>query len=129
MTPEGKIKAMVKKVLARYGDELDAFWPVQNGMGSPALDCIVCYRGHHIEIETKAPGKLPTPRQLITIAKKEKAGAKVFVIDGEQGCAELREYLQWIMIHSIPTGWVSPLAACDGEPGRNHIHSRLLRPI
>ncbi|MHB0965323.1 MAG: VRR-NUC domain-containing protein [Bellilinea sp.] len=96
MTPEGAIKAKVKKVLAKYGDELDAFWPVQNGMGSPALDCIVCYRGHHIEIETKSPGKKPTPRQLITIAKKEAAGAKVFVIDGEDGYAALDAYLQGV---------------------------------
>lgn len=93
MTPEGKVKADVKKVLTKYGEELDAFWPVQNGMGSPALDCIVCYLGQHIEIETKAPGKKPTPRQEITIAKKEKAGAKVFVIDGAEGCAALDRYL------------------------------------
>jgi len=96
MTPEGAVKARVKKVLAQYGEELDAFWPVQNGMGTPALDCIVCYRGHHIEIETKAPGKKPTPRQEITIAKKEKAGAKVFVIDGEAGCLLLDAYLRGI---------------------------------
>ena len=94
MTPEGKVKALVKKVFAKYGDDLDAFWPVQNGMGTPALDCIVCYRGHHIEIETKAPGQKMTPRQIITAEKKEKAGAKVFVIDGDIGCARLDEYLQ-----------------------------------
>ena len=93
MTPEGAIKAKVKKVLAKYGDELDAFWPVQNGMGTPALDCIVCYRGHHIEIETKAPGKSLTPRQIITAEKKAKAGAAIYVIDGDAGCARLDEYL------------------------------------
>lgn len=96
MTPEGKIKAAVKKLLANYGDELDQFWPVQNGMGSPALDCIVCYRGRHIEIETKAPGGVPTPRQEITIAKKKKAGAWVFVIDGQAGLEELKECLDRI---------------------------------
>ena len=103
MTGEGAVKAKVKKILAKYGDELDAFWPVQNGMGSPALDCIVCYRGIHIEIETKAPGKRPTPRQETTVAKKEKAGAIVFVIDGENGCAELDAYLRGIPA-PIPTG-------------------------
>lgn len=102
MTPEGKIKADVKKGLAKFGDELDAFWPVQNGMGSPALDCIVCYRGHHIEIETKAPGKEPTPRQWVTIAKKEKAGTKVFVIDGNAGCAELERYLRAVCEYETP---------------------------
>lgn len=101
MTPEGKVKAAVKKVLAQYGEELDQFWPVQNGMGTPALDCIVCYRGHHIEIETKAPGKKPTPRQEVTMAKKIKAGAMVFVIDGDEGCRALDEYLQSIIL-SLP---------------------------
>lgn len=101
MTPEGEVKAKVKKVLAKYGEELDAFWPVQNGMGTPALDCIVCYRGHHIEIETKKPGGLMTPRQLITADKKRKAGAKIFVIDGDIGCARLDKYLQGI-IHALP---------------------------
>lgn len=96
MTPEGRIKDQVKKLLANYGDELDAFWPVQNGMGSPALDCIICYKGQHVEIETKAPGKKPTPRQEITIAKKRKAGSWVYVIDGHVGCEELRERLNWI---------------------------------
>lgn len=105
MTPEGKVKAQVKKVLAKYGDELDQFWPVQNGMGSPALDCIVCYRGHHIEIETKAPGKKPTPRQLITIAKKEKAGAKVFVIDGEEACIMLDSYLAKLHREEVMKSW------------------------
>lgn len=103
-TPEGKVKNSVKKVLAKYGDELDALWVVPSGMGSPTLDCIICYRGHHIEVETKAPGKLPTPRQLITLEKKEKAGAKVFVIDGDIGCARLDEYLHkldWEAKHMV----------------------------
>lgn len=130
MTPEGKVKAAVKKVLAKYGEELYAFWPVQNGMGSPTLDCIVCYRGKYIAIETKAPGKLPTPRQLITISKMEKAGAKVFVIDGSESCVGLDEYLRSIVAtlytsHMNPEGPRSKvLVACDAEPGRNYIHSR-----
>ena len=117
MTPEGKVKAMVKKILAKYGEELYAFWPVQNGMGSPTLDCIVCYRGHYIAIETKAPGKLPTPRQLITISKMEKAGAKVFVLDGSESCVDLD---LWLTMQPVP--WL--FTPCDAEPGRNHIHSR-----
>jgi hypothetical protein len=95
-TLEYQIKQKVKKVLAKYGDELDALWIVPSGMGSPTLDCIICYRGHHIEVETKAPGKTMTPRQIITAEKKEKAGAKVFCIDGDVGCARLDEYLNKI---------------------------------
>lgn len=104
-TPEAVVKDAVKKVLKKYGDELDALWVVPSGMGSPTLDCIICYRGHHIEVETKAPGKLPTPRQEITIAKKEKAGAKVFVIDGDIGCARLDEYLRLIEKAETPAGY------------------------
>jgi len=96
VTPEGSVKAKVKKVLTKYGDELDAFWPVQNGMGSPALDCIICYLGHHIEVETKAPGKALTPRQIITAEKKVRAGANVFVIDGNIGCAKLDAHLRFL---------------------------------
>ncbi len=92
-TPEGIVKDAVKKILKKYGDDLDALWVVPSGMGSPTLDCIICYRGHHIEVETKAPGKLLTPRQILTAEKKERAGAKVFVIDGDIGCNRLDDYL------------------------------------
>lgn len=114
MTPEGEVKARVKKVLAKFGDEINAFWPVQNGMGSPTLDCVVCCQGRYIAIETKAPGKLPTPRQLITISKMEKAGAKVFVIDGEIGCEALAVWLYDRLL----------FRSRDAEPERNQIHSR-----
>lgn len=111
MTPEGRVKALVKRVLADYGDELDGAWPVQDGMGTPALDCVICYRGHHIEVETKAPGKKPTPRQLNTIAKKEKAGAAVFVIDGEHGCQLLYAHLECIRLGMTIDGVVSANAS------------------
>ena len=93
MTPEGKIKNQVKKLLSSVGPELDQMWYVQNGMGSPALDCVVCYRGFHCEIETKAPGKKPTARQEVTIAKRRRAGSYVFVIAGEADLAPLKQWL------------------------------------
>lgn len=110
-TPEGKIKNQVKKILNEFGGDglplsvqnatepygpLKAFWPVQNGMGSPSLDCLVCYRGLFIAIETKAPGKKPTPRQETTISEYRAAGAIVLVIDGEKGYEELRQALNLI---------------------------------
>lgn len=79
-TPEAKVKAKVKELLKAY----EAYWhcPVQNGMGSPALDFWVCHKGRFCGIETKAPGKRPTPRQLLTIQTVQDAGGTVFVIDG-----------------------------------------------
>ena len=90
MTPEGAVKRDVKKVLKTYG----AYYhmPVQNGMGAPTLDFVCCYYGRHFEIETKAPGGKPTPRQEITIEKVRAAGGKVFVIDGDM--EELTRWLQ-----------------------------------
>jgi hypothetical protein len=77
-------------------DKLKAYWPVPAGFGASDLDCIVCYYGRTIAIETKAPGKKPTPRQELTIAQYRGAGAMVFVISGELGCHELRVALQGI---------------------------------
>lgn len=107
-TPEAIVKDEVKKIIREFTeqvpitspiftpDAIKAFWPVQNGMGSPSLDCLICYRGLFIAIETKAPGKKPTPRQETTIAEYRAAGAIVLVIDGEKGYEELRQALNLI---------------------------------
>lgn len=81
-TPEGKVKEKVKRLLKKYG--CYQFWPVQMGYGSPTLDCLACYNGYFIGIETKAPGKRPTPRQELTIEDMRKASASVFVIGEKQ---------------------------------------------
>lgn len=57
--------------------------PVQNGMGEPALDFHVCHEGLYASIETKAPGKHPTPRQINTIKKVRFAKGSVFLIDSD----------------------------------------------
>lgn len=102
VTPEGKIKKMVQKVLGEFyedhltGGGLYAYWPVPSGFGASSLDCIVCYRGKFIGIETKAPGKKPTPRQELTIKQMRDGGGMVFVIDGEEGVHQLRAALHGI---------------------------------
>jgi len=107
VTPEGKIKRMVQKVLAEFFDDnltgagLYSYWPVPTGFGASSLDCIVCYRGHFIAIETKAPGKKPTPRQELTIAQIQHGGGMVFVIDSEVGVHELRVVLQRLKDASV----------------------------
>jgi hypothetical protein len=91
-TPEAKVKDSVKTMLKIHG----AYYhmPVMNGMGAPTLDFVGCHFGFFFAIETKAPGKAPTPRQLTTIATMEKAGANVFVIDGANGLAQLGFWLK-----------------------------------
>jgi hypothetical protein len=90
-TPEGKVKDKVKAVLKEFG--LYYHMPVLNGMGEPTLDFLACGEGLFISIETKAAGKVPTPRQQITIAQMRAAGAFVFVVSCDEELARLRETL------------------------------------
>src|SRR5258708_32290312 len=94
MTPEGKIKAAVKRVLNRLWETYH-HWPVQNGMGAPCLDCHGCYRGMYFAIETKAPGKVPTPRQSQTIASIAAAEGCVLVISSLRGTKEIPQPLEY----------------------------------
>jgi len=64
MTPEGKVKDAVKKVLRKHG--VWYFMPMQNGFGVVGIpDFICCIDGHFFAVETKAPGKRDntTPNQ------------------------------------------------------------------
>ena len=87
MTPEGKVKAKVKRALAKMGHECWAFMPVQTGFGAPSLDFMLCVRGRFVAIETKAPGKKLTPLQETTKAAMEAAGAIVLVVWDEDTLA------------------------------------------
>lgn len=91
MTPEGKIKKLVSEVLRDVPD-LYYWMPVPSGYGDATLDYVGSYRGRFFAIETKAPGKKPTPRQQITIERMQRGGAAVFIIDS----TDLTELLNWL---------------------------------
>lgn len=91
MTPEGKVKHAVKKLLVEHGAYY--FMPVQTGYGAPALDFYVCLRGRFLAIETKAPKKKPTPRQLVVINDIKAAGGDAIVVDGTDDYKELKQWL------------------------------------
>lgn len=87
MTPEGRVKKMVKKALDQFGPDCWRFMPVQSGYGSPALDYLLSIHGHFVAIETKAPGKKLTPLQESTKAAIEAAGGHVFIVWDESSLA------------------------------------------
>ena len=87
MTPEGRVKAKVKKALTVLGADCWRFMPVQTGFGSPALDFLLSIRGRFVAIETKAPGKTLTPLQETTKAAIETAGGIVLVVWDESSLA------------------------------------------
>ncbi len=105
-TPENKVKQMVRGVLDEFSEDIQIgqfhvktlyqFWPVPSGFGASSLDCIVCYYGLALYIETKAPKKRPTPRQDLTIAEIVGSGGMTMVIDSKEGCDLLRQWLNLV---------------------------------
>ena len=91
MTPEGQVKHKIKQVLKKYGAWY--YMPVPGGYGEPTLDFICSYHSITFAIEAKAHGKKPTPRQKVTINTMERTGIRTFVIDGDKGLKELRDWL------------------------------------
>lgn len=72
LTPEGKLKKQVRAYLKAIGAY--RFSPVQMGLGQTTLDELCCIRGRFVGIELKAPGKIPTPRQRLTMSDIKRAG-------------------------------------------------------
>lgn len=87
MTPEGRVKAKVKRALKQLGADCWQFMPVQTGFGAPALDFLLSVRGRFVAIETKVPGKKLTPLQETTKAAIEAAGGIVLVVWDESTLA------------------------------------------
>lgn len=102
-TPEGKVKKSVKNCLAEFGHKVNGFWPVPNGLGESHLDWVGCAKrpfggGAFFCIETKAPGKKPTPRQIRRIEDVQLAGGRVFVIDGTNKTHTIDDLRKWLWI-------------------------------
>lgn len=93
------MKKQVRKLLKDMqlrGIPLYFHMPVQNGMGEPSLDFVGCINGRFFAIETKAPGRKPTPRQLLTIDDMQRANGQVFVYDG----ADIKVLAAWLLMLS-----------------------------
>lgn len=84
MTPEGKVKAAVKKLLDSYAPHVWYFMPVQRGLGCKrgVPDFVGVCNGQFFAVETKAPGKHPTALQEYVMHQLDTAGGSTFVIDG-----------------------------------------------
>lgn len=93
MTPEGKVKAAVKKIL----NEINAFWymPMGNAMYSKngVPDFIGCYKGKFFGIETKAGRGKPTALQELCMNEIQAAGGRCLVVN-EKNIQYLPEWLE-----------------------------------
>jgi hypothetical protein len=72
LTPEGRVKKKVRAYLKSMGCYY--FSPVQMGLGAATLDELCCIGGKFVGIEYKAEGKIPTPRQQVTMHEIRRAG-------------------------------------------------------
>jgi hypothetical protein len=82
MTPEGRVKEGIKRVLKKY--DVWYFMPAANGFGKQGVsDFICCWDGQFLAIEAKAPGKEKdtTPNQERFISEVKLNGGWAFVCD------------------------------------------------
>lgn len=90
MTPEGRVKEKVKKLLKERG--IYYYMPVSNGMGRVgAPDILACWDGRFLAIETKAPGKRnnTTPNQKRELKGIADANGIALVVDDVQQVIEV----------------------------------------
>ena len=92
MTLEGKIKALINKVLVK--NKAWSLMPVPTGFQGRTVDYIVCCKGRFIAIEAKAPGKKPTTRQEYVLQLIREAGGITYVIDSEESVDALSRVLE-----------------------------------
>ena len=92
-TPEGKVKARLKKQLDELG--IYHFSPYQAGMGRAGVpDVIGCYEGRFVAFECKAGNNKPTALQEREMNAIRTAKGLAFVIN-EENVNQLKELLQW----------------------------------
>lgn len=102
MTPEGKVKNDVRKLLKDW--DVWFYQPVQNGMGVVGIpDFICCWHGYFIAVETKAPGKInnTTANQKRILQNIADHGGYQIVVDD---VSQLRKLLHEIAEYIHVTG-------------------------
>jgi hypothetical protein len=102
VTPEGRIKKVVSTYLSLLGERLEedghelyVSMPVPGGYGKRnTLDYHLCFAGHLVVIETKAPGEWLTPQQRITCRNLLRSGATVFIVTGPEGMDAFKAWVE-----------------------------------
>jgi hypothetical protein len=97
-TPEGRVKAAVKKWLTERG--IWYFLPANNGMGRSGIpDFICCWHGHFLAIETKAPGRLTntTPNQDQRLQEISDHGGLSLIVDDVSQLSRVEAWMKSIL--------------------------------
>lgn len=79
MTPEGRVKAAVVKILKKH--EVYYFFPATGGYGRSGVpDIVCCFNGKFLALECKADGNNPTALQAREIDRINDAGGIAIVV-------------------------------------------------
>lgn len=90
MTPEGKVKNLVKKMLERYN--VYFFMPATHGYGRSGVpDIICCFKGRFVGIECKAGKGKTTALQERELRLIRESGGTTFVVN-EDNQQELEDW-------------------------------------
>ena len=85
MTPEGKVKTKLRRMLSILAPVPYYFCPATGGYGRSGVpDIVGCWEGRYFAIECKAPGNKPTGLQLKEMEAIQQAGGVAFVFDGQE---------------------------------------------
>jgi Holliday junction resolvase len=97
LTPEGKVKAKVVRILKDEG--VYYFFPATGGYGRSGVpDIVCCVNGHFLAIECKAGKNKPTLLQVNEIESIRRAGG-VAVVANEENWDEVRS-----LVHKLKGG-------------------------
>jgi hypothetical protein len=107
-TPESKVKAKVKALLAKY--KVYYFMPATHGYGSSGVpDIVACMQGKFIGIETKANGGVPTALQMKNLMSIVDNKGISIIID-ETGIGLFQLMLATWVANGVPTeGYIAEL--------------------
>jgi len=96
MTPEGRVKAEIKKILNEDAPQVWYYMPVQTGYGRAGIpDFIICAWGRFLAVEAKAGKGKVTAHQQRELARIVAAHGGALVIN-ETNLGVLRETLRTI---------------------------------
>ena len=96
MTPEGRVKNKIKKVLDLYKGRLYYHMPVPNGYGASTLDYYGAFYGRAFAVEAKREGEEPTLRQSGIILSMQAARMMVFVVSDDDSLERLAAWLRYV---------------------------------
>ena len=99
VTPEGKIKLKLDKMLKSYNKDLWYFNPQSGIFGKSGIpDKILCVHGKFIGVECKADRtKKPTALQLQCMEKISQAGGVCFVVYDNETINQVKLYIERII--------------------------------